>query len=53
MRVGTRIGRVVQANDFDAGVFAAAQPATHEIATNPAKSIDRNTQSHGNRGQTR
>jgi hypothetical protein len=45
--VGSRIGGVVQAHHLNAGVGSAAEPAAHEVATNSAKSIDRNAQSHG------
>jgi hypothetical protein len=45
--VGVGITGAIDAHQFDAGVGPTAQPAAGEVATNAAKSINRNAQSHG------
>jgi hypothetical protein len=45
--VGVGISGAIDAHQFDTSIRTAAEPAASEVATNPAKSIDRNAQSHG------
>jgi hypothetical protein len=45
--IGVGITGAIDAHQFDASIRTAAEPAAGEVATNPAKSIDRNAQSHG------
>jgi len=45
--VGVGVTGAVDADNLDAGIASAAQPATHEVATDAAESVDRNLQGHG------
>ena len=45
--IGPGIGGVIETHHLDTRIGTSAQPATHEVATNSAESIDRNAHGHG------